>query len=257
MAVQLENVKALPNPLDIDRLIGRVRNRIAKVGVEIEGGWRIFPQGEKYAPDASVFKNPSEELKNKLRILKIQTKGELPSRPMLPSHMTLWLKRVYPNYIDQSCGLHLHMSFKSLNNYERLMTLEYPLTVRVYLKKWANKEGLPDSHPIWDRLSGKNEFCNHMFFPTKQIACKQKDYDHFRQGNRYTDIAYRFGTHGTVECRVLPMFDNPELSGRALKHVIDITNAFLVKVARRGEKVEGILDDISTRGFVERDVEEL
>jgi hypothetical protein len=96
------------------------------------------------------------------------------------------------------------------------------------MKKWATAERLPKDHVLWGRLSGKSEYCQHKFFADKQARNVQKDYDHFRDGCRYTVINYCYGRQQTIECRLLPMFKDVAQSIRALQEVIAITNAFLV-----------------------------
>jgi hypothetical protein len=243
--------------LDIDRYLGNVKNRIQKAGVEVEGGWIGVPAGERMVVDASVFRPATKEDELIAEKLKLSTIGELTSPALCPASVKGWLKRCYPDMSNQTCGLHVHMSFKNLRDYVRLMVPEYQLTIVAYLKKWANEEGLADNNPIWDRLSGKSEYCSLNFFPTQQIRDRRKDYDHFREGNRYTAIAYRWGTHRTVECRVLPMMQDAAQAWRAIERVFDITNAFLVKVARREERDWKMIEGANANGVTEIDILEI
>ena len=250
------------NPLNIDPYLGKVRNRIRFVGAELEGAWNKFPPLEKFEPDGSVFKAETygsqvewDRVKLKIASLKITHTGELPSTPMLPIQLKTWMIKNYPQYTDKTCGLHIHMSFEDLKYYKRLMVPEYPITLRVYLKKWAVAEGLPDSHLIWDRVNGLNPYCSSRFWPDKQVG-KKKNYDH-GDGDRYTDVNYCWKQHKTIECRVLPMMETPELSYRGSKRILDITNACLVKLAQREKKLIEEVGDIPTEKYVERDVEEV
>ena len=61
----MEGVK----PLNIDRYLGRVRNRVRLVGLELEGAWTTWPKGERYEGDASVFRNASEIASIRLKFL--------------------------------------------------------------------------------------------------------------------------------------------------------------------------------------------
>ncbi len=249
-------------PLNLDKHLGAVRNRIRLVGLEFEGGWTTFPKNEKYEHDGSVFKPETygnqvewDKVKAKIASMKITTTGELPSSPMIPAQMRAFFKKNYPQYVDKTCGLHVHMSFEDLKYYHRLMIPEYPITMRVYLKKWAVEENLPDSHPIWDRVNGLNQYCSSKFWPDKQVG-KRKSYDH-GDGDRYTDINDCWKQHKTIECRILPMFEDVEMSYRASKRVLDITNACLVKIASKLDKKKIEISDIPTSRYVERDVEEV
>jgi len=239
-------------PLDISKYLGKVRNRVSLIGIELEGGWKEFPAGEKFDRDMSVFRERTPEQRATVKRLRISRYGELPSGTMMPATMPIWMKRCYPQMVDDTCGLHMHMSFRSKKHYSLLMTPEYQKTVIVELKDWAVAEGIRESNPIWNRLGGANEFCNHEYWADMQVMCQKKDYDHFRKGNRYTAVAYRSGQ--TIEVRILPMFAGVEQSIRALRRIIDITNACLVVLANR-QKVDLLeIDNLPLGGIVERDV---
>jgi len=241
--------------LNLDRYLGKVKNRVSRVGIELEGGWVTIPNGRNIVGDGSVFRHLTSAQKFEMVERRIALKGELPSEIMLPGHMSAWIKKYYPAYVNESCGLHVHMSFTNLQMYAALMVQEYPTTVVAYLTKWAQQEEFDPKHPIWSRLQGDNEYCQHKFWPHLQVKDNHKDYDHNRVGCRYTHIAYRHGTHKTIECRLLPMFDDAKQSVRAVRYVIDITNASLVVLRRkREEKIRESLR-LGKEDSVEHDVE--
>ena len=249
----MEDVQAL----EIERYLGKVRSRIDLIGVELEGGWGhgLFPKNERFEKDASVFHDRTIIQRAKVKSLRISHMGELPSQPMMPIAMPMWMKKCYPQMVDDTCGLHIHMSFHTKVHYSLLMIPEFQKTMIVYLKDWANEEKLPEKHPIWSRLNGANEYCNHEFYADLQVVEGKKDYDHFRKGNRYTAVAYRGGK--TIECRILPMFETVDQSIRALKKVMDVTNACLVKVAEKcGPEILEV-KDLPLGGILERDVERI
>jgi hypothetical protein len=245
--------------LEIDRfLTNPPKNRIKFVGIELEGGWTKYPPGEEvnFHGDASVKGLGSADVNgNPIK------SGEIVSPPMEPAAMGKWVTRWYPQALNATCGLHIHMSFHQIRHYKRLMVSEYQDTMIEYLKRWAEAEGtfphekpcelvhnpfdyVPCSkcgglrqvpgHHIWDRLAGKNKNCNLKFWPDKQVQMSrhgdQSSPDRFyRDGSRYTVINYCFGIENrqTLEVRVLPMMEKPEQAVRALKHVVRITNAVL------------------------------
>lgn len=252
----MEKVK----PLDLSRKLGLVRSRVDLVGIELEGGWVRFPKGEKFEEDMSAFRKPSPEDVAECARLGITCYGELPSKPMYPIQMGEWLKKCYPQHINHTCGMHLHMSFKSLKHYSRLMVEEYPATVRYYVGLWAKENNIPDSHCLWERISGKNEYCHDAFWPDMQVTAK-KDHDRKRVGNRYTDVNYAFSSHRTIECRMLPMMKDHVQAASALRVIVDVTNACLSALADR-EKSEKVyrLDfrvEEEIGDSVERDIVEL
>lgn len=225
-------------PLNLDRWFGIVKNRIYRVGIEMEGGWLSIPDGgkAKIGHDGSVFRAGCPPGWPRLAAT-----GEIASAPIEPALAASWMRKYHPSHIDESCGLHIHMGFKSALHYSRLMVPEYPATVLSYLQKWAKDEGVASSHCIWDRLAGKNKFCQDKFWPDLQAIKAGKEHnveqEGKKKGNRYTVVNYCWGLgFETLEIRVLPMFEDPGLSVRAIKKCIDVTNAFLGATAKKEQK---------------------
>lgn len=247
-------------PLDLTTRLGKVRNRIDLVGIELEGGWRVFPKGERWEEDMSAFRKPSLEDIKECDRLGVTHYGELPSKTMYPLQILPWLKRCYPIHVNDTCGMHIHMSFKSLKHYSRLMVEEYPATVKYYVGLWAKEIGLPPEHCLWERINGKNEYCHDAFWPDLQIAAR-KDHDRKRKGNRYTDINYSYTSHKTIECRLLPMMQDAETGYSGLKLVMDVTNACLSALADIEKMAKVYKLDLSVKenavDFMERDIVEL
>lgn len=223
---------ALSNILSIDNLLGeenRGKNRISRVGVEVEGVWNTIPKGARLVKDTSV-KGFSPVLLNRIADTGVGGIGELSSPPIMPAMLEGWLKTHYPHHINSSCGLHLHMSFDSCSRYSTLMDIRYHDTLIHYLMEWAKKEGFPKDHLIYERLRGESIYCQKKFWPDKQVLQREKIYDKVKDGHRYTILNYCHGLLGTMEVRVLPMMDTPAQASRALHHIIDISNACLVKL---------------------------
>lgn len=215
--MNLEDVK----PLDIEKYLGKVKNRIALAGVELEGGWVDLPPDVKeVVHDGSVFNG---RLPEGIRYI-----GELPIGPAVPAAIPELMRIHYPCKMNNTCGMHVHMSFDTLWYYQLLMVPQYQETVVYYLKQWAHEVGLKDSHTIWDRLNGKSEFCQKKFWPDVQARTKRKGHDRNVDGHRYTIIHYcGRPMMNTIECRVLPMLPNAKQSIRAVQRLFDITNACL------------------------------
>ena len=244
--------------LNIDKILGKVRNRFHLIGIELEGGWKKLPEGVTLASDGSVnirpdlpqpprgrdFINPNDytnamlAYEKKARQSKLHI-GELQSEPLEPVKLSAWMKHNYPSKVNESCGLHVHMSFRSAAHYGRLMIPEYQYTAFDYVARWAEIEKLGKDHPIWKRLSGKNEFCRNEFHADMQVLQNKKEYSRSDgSAGRYTGINYPHGLHGTIECRLLPMMETAEQGIRAVQHVLDITNACLVMTAKREEQLK-------------------
>jgi hypothetical protein len=227
------------NPLNIDNILGNTKNRVAKIGVELEGGWKAIPTGTKIDKDTSVFKDP----KTQTQILPLGANyaGEITVGPMQPAALPKVLKKYWPHFIDKTCGMHVHMSFENLLRYHVLMVPEFQETVIEYLGRWAKEVGLPSDHCIWERLEGKSVYCQKVFWADEQIAYKEKDHNQTRSGHRYTIVNY-CGRINTIEVRVLPMMPTIPLAVSAINRVIDITNACLVALKVTDRRINGKLE---------------
>lgn len=241
-----------PANLDI-HLTKKTRNRINRIGVELEGGWLKLPSGSRIIGDGSV-KGPG--LRNEDGDHLIKHVGELPSPPLSLSSKDnnfweSWMVKHYPKVVNHTCGMHVHMSFDRVATYSRLMTATYPATLVKYVISWAKDLKIPADHPIWPRLLNQNEYCQHVFHAEEQVRTADKDYDHHRVGHRYTVVHYPWTRHSTVECRLLPMMETAEKSIELIKYLMKVTNAFLLTTAKREEKV---LMKFSNRDDVGREV---
>lgn len=214
-----------------DTHLNTARNRIALVGIELEGGWERLPKGAEVTRDTSVqFPIPIPHV------------GEIVSRPLELAEYPKWLKQFYPHHVNDRCGMHVHMSFKTALTYSRLMDAKYPATIVRYIRRWAEAEGLGMDHPIWPRLDGKSEYCQHVYQAEDQVFSTRKEYDHHARGHRYTVVGYPWGRHQTVEARLLPMMADAAQAEQAIKEVLRITNAYLVATAKKDEKIRGVVD---------------
>ncbi len=232
--------------LNIASILNRpLKNFVYRVGVELEGGWTKLPDGVDLHPDGSVSGiqlTQAEQAANatatsisqqpfKLRL------GELQSEPMEVRKVQAWMEQSYPSHVNESCGLHVHMSFKSALHYMWLMAPEFQATMKEYVRRWAVDEGLNSSHRLFSRLKGSNTYCKDEFFADGQAARTKKSYDH-NGPSRYTMINYPHGLHGTIEARLLPMFDTVDQSVKAVQRVLDVTNACIVKCAMKEERLD-------------------
>ncbi len=243
----LAKYQAIPFDKYDEHRIG-TRNRIYRVGIELEGGWDNLATGVNLEHDGSVAVRPRSTPANPSA--PTFRAGELPSGILEPSKVEPFLLEFYPDHVNESCGMHIHQSVKSALHYQLLMTPVYQATIIHYLKLWATAQDIAASHHFWKRLAGQNQYCKLEYFADEQASAPTKNYN--RNGgvaSRYTAINYTHKQHGTVECRVLPMFTTKKQAIKAAKYVLDLTNAFLAKQKRKEEKhiatidiVEGVRD---------------
>lgn len=219
--------------------VGKFKDRIGTVGIEIEGAWTTIPQGLRITRDGSLDDWYNGTLAQKG--FRPNQVGEVQSPPIEPRLVPEWMKKYYPQLIHDCCGLHVHMGMKNALCYMRLGDASYLPTVVEYFKRWATEEGLDQAHNIWPRLRGENRYCQHKFYFDEQVVKREKEFanwgrDRQPDGHRYTAINYCFGRLGTVECRLLPMFDSSERAIRAVQKLLWITNAYLVATAKKESK---------------------
>lgn len=230
--------KTINKYVDIDDILAQEEpyNRVARVGVELEGAWKEVPSNVNLEVDNSVCRGNRQVV-----LLTYPYIGELPIGPMVVASIPKQIRKYYPHYVDHTCGMHIHMSFETLRYYNWLMVPEYQETIIEYLTRWAKEQGFSDKHYIYNRLSGQNVFCQKKFWPDEQAQHKEKDHDQARHGHRYTIVHY-CGRNRTVEVRVLPMMNTPAQAILAINKVIDITNACLIKLANKNPKFKGSLE---------------
>jgi hypothetical protein len=259
----------------------KIRNRVYRIGIELEGFWKdklpagvarldhdgsvLFPEWHCRSQLGDCYDHVSGKL--------VGYKGELPSPPLLPEgddavSLTKWLANHYPTKINATCGLHAHMSFSNAFVYMVLMKEEFMWTVIEFMKKWAHSRPELDrkDHPIWERLAGKSEYCQHVFMADGQAQKTRKEFDHHGKDHRYTVLNFAFARYGTIECRLLPMFEDSKLALAAIQELMRITNAFLFheakesqltidgKVAGKGEKDSSAswIADVGDSAHIER-----
>lgn len=240
-------------PLNIDKFLGKSKNRLNLIGVELEGGWNTIKGDLRPMRDGSIhFGIPGDD---EYKVSLIKHVGEIPLPPLglreFPSVMRLY----YPSYVNATCGMHVHLSTLKAFAYQRLMINQpysYPGTVVEYMKRWAKKEGLSQKHPIWPRLLGQNEYCQHVFHADEQAKTANKDYDHHRQGHRYTVISYCWSRYKTLECRLLPMMDNADQGILAVQAIADITNAFLAASREKEPRIRARVTEADDAFIEER-----
>ena len=207
---------------------GGNRSRVLKVGIELEGGWSKLPRGV-----SGLVHDGSVQFPGILGSPPPAYVGELPSTPQDPKDVEKWILAHYPQFVNATCGLHVHMSFRQPLLYMRLMEEDYTKAIVRFVKEWAKEERLPKDHPLWARLEGKSEFCQNRFDAENQVRQTRKDYHRDRAGNRYTMVNYCYGLHSTLEVRLLPMFQESAQAVRGVKRILAITNAYLILNSKR------------------------
>lgn len=176
---------------------------VDKIGIELEGGWDEIPAGGEIIADLSIDGNTFSTDK----YLTDKHVGEIVSPPLPLEDWKAWAAHFWPTSINITCGLHIHTSFKEKRHYALLMKSSFERKVRASQRKLAEELELPKKHYIWHRLDGANPFA--LFgnvAPSEQVGITEK---RIGMRTRYAALNYCFSMHGTIEYRVLPMFDVP------------------------------------------------
>lgn len=206
---------------------------IDKIGLELEGGWATPPF--KAVTDHSVKINHqcgSFERQNchtcgcldHYGYVPVNGKwwqGETNSPALTLDKVAEWLKKNYPDVSNESCGMHIHLSFKSTGHYLKLMDIKFNNYFIDYMDKKAKNSPIGSS-AFWKRFKGENKFASPKFHPEKQVQVTGKG-----GTDRYTHLNYCWSMHGTLECRLFPMYSSIEVAGEAIKAFIDCVESYL------------------------------
>jgi len=237
-------------------LLNGVVNRIALCGIELEGGWHEPVKYYDIHNDASVkFPAPAQKyiidpqtLQKMLWIdpnappMPRYDKGEIASNALTVTQVETFMRHAYPHLVNDTCGLHVHMSFHHKLNYSRVMSKEYMHFMIGEIRAWGTQNNIPLDHMLWNRLNPEHpwtkQHCAHVFLGDKQVLSKKKDYNSRGTAHsRYTFINYPEAMLHTVECRGLPMFEKVDEALSAVMCVLTATNRFLSKIRQREQKV--------------------
>lgn len=166
--------------------------------------------------------------------------GVIPSRDMAVK----FVEENYPDMVNNSCGMHIHLSFTSLEHYRALASRDFYEAFGNYLKafKAKVKGNSKDLENLGNRIAGHNKYCDTEFDPCG--------------GDRYYQLNYSaYQKHGTLENRTFPMFASRTLAKKAVSSYIKFVNSWLRKhtkaVIREMDKKGrgGYADNVNVRGF--------
>lgn len=236
-------------------------NFIDKVGIELEGGWKYdrVDRGLHVYGDGSVQIARSYDAPDNVCGCRRSNchvcnpcddrsccsprptlprdallAGEICSRPLHPADAIDWMIDSYPDVSNNTCGLHVHTSFRSMLRYAQLMDEPFYRHFRVQFGEWAKQNVGPKS-PFWERWAGNNRYCKDAFIPDDQFHHVTKGYE------RYTQLNYAYSvrsidhesgarnTRGrrTLECRLFPVFPDKTLAAAAVCRYFSIIEDYL------------------------------
>jgi hypothetical protein len=208
------------------------KSKLDKIGVEIEGGWT---KGHKCLPnvhyDGSInlpipeyhsirWVRPLSGWNKKYNVI-----GEIRSIPYSRLRSVEdWIKQNYPSVTNPTCGLHVHVSTKTLEAFSLFTQDRFYKLFLTGMEEWGKKHlgrTSEEDKAFWNRLEGKNTYCLRQFKPLRQLQGTDLKYTHLNF------LAYR--EHGTLECRLLPAFSTLEKALLSVKFFVKLTDGFLEK----------------------------
>jgi hypothetical protein len=200
---------------------------IARIGLELEGSWGRSPDppfsdGTVLVEDQSLRNRPPHRITGE----ELYHYGEAVSPPLPLEEGLRWMHAHYPQGMDDWCGLHVHISTKFLKHYAWLASQGYWEFFLKAMEKWGKSVGLPGSHQFWGRLAGRNKYCTRAFRPLSQILRTSKGATGERNLRR-TMLNFPFAMHGTVECRLFPMFGDPAIAESAIRAFVRSAEDFI------------------------------
>jgi hypothetical protein len=198
------------------------------VGLELEGGWKknIYREerGEEY--DGRMCNEDSEWHPDNSVQSGMDVRGEIVSRPLPLGKMEAWVKKYYPQDVNRSCGLHIHVSFKDNTFYQALMDKPFTKYYLEEIKKWGENYPIKNDE-FWRRLAGENNYCLKKWNADCQAKFREKI------SERYTMLNFCWNLHGTMEIRVLPMFKDVNVAIAAINKSLDIVQTYLLLTEKK------------------------
>lgn len=187
---------------------------IQACGVELEAAWKK-PRVDLHGDESFSAADFSGDM---------QAVGELVSRPMATwDEVENFLQNNWPDATCSKCGFHIHVSFKNPAYYTVLVSEKFYQYFLDSMEDWG-RNFLCKNQEFWDRLRGQNRYCKKRFDADAQI--KRKEKGHNNQLRR-TQLNYCYGIHGTLECRLLPMFKDLRTGISSVKAFITCVEDYL------------------------------
>ena len=144
--------------------------------------------------------------------------GEVASNKLKVNKVKDFILDNYPNEVNSSCGLHIHLSFKNgKKDYNVISSEKFYNYFLFEIENWALNRKINEGSRFWKRLKGC-QYAKREFNADIQIK---------EGSDRYTHINYCYSKHKTVEIRLGTMFDNKEISVEYVHKVIQIFNDYL------------------------------
>lgn len=200
---------------------------INMVGFEVEGAWkvdRVRDRHENYFNgfhgDGSLSNIPQVSTNDRGWIGEYATPVPINNEEALIDTM----EERWPDKWNHTCGFHIHISTKTINNYSKLMDQGF---YRIF-KRELEKELIPsiqnaeERERFQARLRGESTYCKRGWRAEVQSRLRDKS------GDRYFHLNFCWSLHGTMEVRVPPMMNLSD-GKRTMKWMTSFVETYLEK----------------------------
>ncbi len=183
-----------------------------KVGIEIEGWWLDLATWRTRSHGILMDRGNPDGIQHEFRTTAANPTGCLEQ-----------LYDFYPDGTHQACGMHVHVSFDSAADVSLLANDDFLHLWEQSWTEWGTGRGLPSTHEFWTRLHDRNSFCRAL----KKMPASIPTHTRYYQLNW---TAWEKG-YKTLECRMLPMFDNRSDAISAVVHLVGLYDMYLSNVS--------------------------
>lgn len=150
---------------------------------------------------------------------------EIRTKPGSVGEALRQLTTLYPDITSKAAGMHVHMSFKEKTSISLLCSKAFFKFWQERWEEWGTR--LKVKGVFWERVRGENTYCRK----TEMSEWGGRKGLVNSVGERYRAINFTsFEKHGTVEFRMLPMFQKGNLAVLAIENLVDIVETFLQNV---------------------------
>ena len=203
-------------------------------GIELEGGWNTVCDGYDPNYDSECEDDENEDVDDtpchirkedgSVSVRAEAHSGEIVSPVLHHRSLPAWIRNHYPDRVNSSCGLHVHMGNLPITTYSAMMHKGVFEEFCERLDAWGHSAHIRNEQ-FWARLAGDNNYCRREYTANSQV------YAIGHGGARYSILNYCWGDHQTLECRVLPMFKTATAATVAVQAVINILAGLAIRCA--------------------------
>lgn len=201
---------------------------IDKLGVEIEGMWKTqssmdtaIATARRVTGSAGYRDGSVGYMDGSHRDARTYHSWEFQTRPGDVGSTLTQVKELFPEYVNVTCGMHVHMSFRDPLSATLLTSQKFFSFFENALVTFGALMAFPASHPYWERIEGRNQYC-------RKNTIDPVERQWFAHNDRYRQVNFTsWGEHRTVEFRVLPLFHSLNQSLEAIKFLFKSVDRFL------------------------------